>query len=117
MDKIFQQTFHVPGAMTANLSIKWITPSDMQLIHVSAVISNSGSTLMVIGNSDTAAAYVASLIVGVSGTPKEWNRANFVGGEYPHIEKGTTVIIGIDYDGASGTAGQNLTVVLTYSEG
>jgi hypothetical protein len=117
MDKMFQQTFHVPGALAADLSIKWITPCDMQLVHVSAVISNNGATLMVVGNSDSAAAYIASLIVGVSATPKEWKFANFVGAQYPHIPVGTTVIIGIDYDGASGTAGQNLTIILTYTEG
>jgi hypothetical protein len=118
MEKIFQQAFHVPGTLAANLSLKWITPCDCQLYHVSAVVSpETASTLMVIGNSVSSVAYVASVIVGINAVPKEWKQANFVGAVYPHIPAGTTVIIGIDYDGVSGTAGADLTIILTYTEG
>ena len=31
--------------------------------------------------------------------------------------KGTTIVVTVDYDGASGTAGQNVEICATFSEG
>ncbi|MFW9820000.1 MAG: hypothetical protein ACFFE5_10355 [Candidatus Thorarchaeota archaeon] len=36
---------------------------------------------------------------------------------FPHIADGTVVVVTVDYDGASGTAANDLTVVLTFAEG
>jgi len=110
-------SFHVPGTMAANLTIKFKTPEDMTLEHVSSVVTTNGSSTIKIGNSDNDDAYVEEIACGVSGTPAEITRTGFVGDQYPHISKGTIVIVTIDYDGAAGTAGANLTVVLTFKEG
>jgi hypothetical protein len=117
MLKALTHMIYVPGALGADMVVRFKAPCDLQLIHVSGSISNSGSTLITIGNSDTAAAYLASIIVGISNTPTEFDRDDFVGGEFPHIAKGTIIAIAVDYDGNAGTAGQNLTLVLTFTEG
>ena len=39
------------------------------------------------------------------------------GKEYPRIQDGDVVQVDIDFDGATGTAGQDVTVVLTFTEG
>ncbi len=110
-------SFHVPGTMSANLALKFKTPADMSLTHVSSVVSTAGSTTIKVGNSGDDDAYVAEIATGVSGTPAEIVRTGFVGGQYPHIAKGTIVTVDVDYDGDGGTAGANLTLVLTFSEG
>ncbi len=112
-------SFHVPGTLAADLAIKFKAPQDMSLEHVSAVSSANSNTKIKIGTSADDDAYflLAEAGVGKSGTPAEIGRADFVGGQYPHIAKGTTFTVDVDYDGAGGTAGANFTLVLTFSEG
>ncbi len=115
----FLATFHVPGTLAADVAIKFKAEADMTLKHVSSCISNAGDTRIKIGNSDDDDAYLAlnHALIGESGSPAEIDRDDFVGGQYPHISKGTIVTVDVDYDGASGTAGANLTLVLTFTEG
>jgi hypothetical protein len=54
--------------------------------------------------------------VGDSDAPAEYDRDDFVGAQYPHIPKGAIVKLTLDFDGASGTAAANATVVLTFAE-
>jgi len=117
MDRIFQVTFHVPGALGANLSMKWYAPCDVQLIHVSAVASNDSDATMTIGTSTSAEAYLTACVIGDSGTPVEKTRTDFVGSQYPHVTHDTIMAVALDYDGSSGTAAQNVTIVLTFTEG
>lgn len=117
MDRVFQQSYHVPGTLAADLSIVFTAPFDCQLIHVSVTGSNANDGLMTIGTTASAAAYLASTSIGDSATPVEVGRSRFVGGQYPHIDKGTKVAIALDHDGAAGTATANFTLVLTFTEG
>jgi hypothetical protein len=114
---IFKHTYHIPGTLAANVSIVYTTQADCQLIHVSAVGSNANNGLLDIGNSSDADAYLDGVSIGDSDTPIEFGRADFVGGEFPHIIKGTIVKIALDYDGAGGTATHDFTLVLTFTEG
>jgi hypothetical protein len=113
----FQVGFHVPGSLAADLSIVWTAPFDCQLTHVSAVGSNANNGLITIGNTTTAAAYLASASIGDSNVPVEFARANFVGTEFPHIADGTVLAVALDFDGAGGTATANFTIVLTFTVG
>lgn len=121
MNRTFQQAYHITGALAANVSIVFTAPFDMSLIHVSAVASNDSDATMIIGTSGDGNGYLESTTIGDSATPKTFNWDDFdgalAGGQAPHIAKGTVVIITIDYDGAGGTAAENLTLVLTFTEG
>ena len=113
----FTIPIHVPGTLTANIVPKFNVPFACQLVHVSAVASNNSDATLKLGNSSDAAAYLAETTFGDSGTPTEFGKDSFVGAEYPHIPDGTLFILTLDYDGAAGTAAQNVTILLTFSEG
>jgi hypothetical protein len=117
MDKMFQVAFHVPGTLAANVTITWTAPCDCQLVHVSANGSGANDGKLTIGYIGSLAAYLASSAIGDSDTPVEFDRDDFVGAQYPHIADGTIINVGLDYDGAGGTATPNFTVVLTFTEG
>ena len=120
MNRVFQQTYAVPGTLGADLSVKFTMPFDAQLIHVSAVGSNTKAAGLTIGNSSDADAYMTKSSIGTSGTPVEFDRDDFVNDQYPHIADGTLVVITVDYDYAAGgqaSASADLTLVLTFTEG
>ena len=121
---IFQVGFHVAGSAAADLSIKWTAPCDCTLLHISAVSSNDSDALITIGDSADADEYVASSVIGDSGTPAEFDYDDFYDSDgnqhtryYPHISDGTVLAIALDFDGATGTAADDFTVVLTFAEG
>jgi hypothetical protein len=120
----FTIAFHVPGTLTANLNIRWTAPHDCTLLHVSAVASNASSATFIVGDSADDDEYLTASDVGDSNVPAEYDYDDFVDTDgntharyYPRIVDGTVVVITVDYDGASGTAAQNLTLVLTLAEG
>jgi hypothetical protein len=127
MQRVFQTTFHVPGALGADLTIKWTVPFDCQLIHVSAVSSDADAAGLEIGNSADADEYLVKADAGISGTPVEFDGSDFVDADgnkhncyYPHIAKGTIMAIAVDYNYAGGgqaSASADVTLVLTFTEG
>ena len=117
MDRVFQQSYHIPGTLSANITITFKTPFDCQLVHVSANGSNTNNGILNIGYIGALTAYLSAKDIGDGDSPAEFDWNDFVGSQYPHIAKGTLVNIGLDYDGAGGTATANFTVVLTFTEG
>ena len=124
MNRIFTLAFHVPGTLSADLAITWTAPCDCTLLHVSAVGSNSNNGLITIGDSADADEYLTSSSIGDSGTPAEFDHDDFVDSSgdthtryYPHIADGTIIVVTLDYDGDSGTATDDFTLVLTFTEG
>lgn len=117
MSNIFTHTYHVPGTLAANISIKYTAPADCQLIHVSAVGSNTNNGILDVGPSTDTDGYLDGVSIGDGGTPAEFDRDDFVGSQFAHIVKGTIVVVSLDYDGSSGTATHDFTVVLTFLEG
>jgi hypothetical protein len=110
-------SYHIPGALVADLAIRFTAPGDATLLHVSAVGSNAHNATLAMGTSASAAAYMVATAIGVSGTPVEFIRKDFVGTQFPRITKGTIVVLTLDFDGAAGVAAQNVTLVLTFAEG
>ena len=120
----FSHAFHVPGTLTANITITFTVPFDCQLVHVSACGSNANNGLLTIGDSSDADEYLTSSSIGDSGTPAEFDGDDFVDTSgnthtryYPRIADGTVVVATLDYDGDSGTATDDFTLVLTFEEG
>lgn len=122
MNRVFQQSYHIPGTLSADIAIKFTAPFDCQLVHVSAVASNDSDATLIVGTSADDNGYIAAFAIGDSGTPVEKEAITdfdgaLAGSQYPHITDGTIVTADLDYDGATGTAAQNVTIVLTFTEG
>jgi hypothetical protein len=117
MQTMFQQSYHIPGTLSANIGVRFKTPCDCTLVHVSAVASNNSDATLKLGDSTDDDAYLVAAAIGDSGTPAAFDRDDFVGGQFPHITAGTIVVATLDYDGAAGTAAQDVTMDLTFVEG
>ena len=122
MNRVFQQSYHIPGTLSADIAIKFTVPFDCQLVHVSAVASNDSDATLAVGSSADTDGYITAGVIGDSNTPVEKEAlTDFAGAlaanQYPHIADGTIVVVTLDYDGATGTAAQNVTIVLTFTEG
>ena len=105
------------GTLTANESFSFVLPFDVQLIHAAAMASNDSDATLKIGSSSDDDAYMVATAIGDSGSLTEFDRDDFVSDQYPHISAGTTIVVTLDYDGASGTAGQNVEICVTLTEG
>ena len=119
MDRVFQQTYVIPGTLAANHTFLATMPFDAQLVHVSLVNTTANAGTLKIGKSTDDDAYLLAENFGVSSTPVEVStRAGFDGadaaGEFPHIPDGTILLLTVT-DHASHMA--NVTVVLTFTEG
>ena len=114
----FSHIIVVPGTLSANVIAKYTVPSDCRIVHVSSVASNNSDGRFKIGNSSDDDCYLLYSNLGDSGTPAVLSApTDFRNDAYPRISKGEVVVITIDYDGISGTAAQDVTLVLTYQEG
>ena len=112
------RTIHVPGALTANLTIYINMPIDCHLARVSAVASNDSDATLMIGISTDTDSILAASTIGDSGTPEVFDRDDFAttnpDGE---LSQGDILVLTVDFDGATGTAAQNLTIDLAFVEG
>ena len=122
MNRVFQQSYHIPGTLTANINIRFTAPFNCTLVHVSSVASNDSDATLAVGSSADTDGYITAGVIGDSNTPVEKEAlTDFAGAlasnQYPHITDGTIVVLTLDYDGATGTAAQNVTIVLTFTEG
>ena len=111
---------HMPGTLTADLAFRFVSDKDLQLEHVSGVGTGAAAAGLQLGTSVTAEAYLVKASIGISGTPVEFKRANFVGTQYPHILAGTIVVVTLDFDwnnGGGATAAAGVTLILSFSEG
>jgi hypothetical protein len=117
MQRVFQQVFHIPGTLSANIVPKFTAPINYTIIHVSAVASNDSDATLKIGTSADDDIFLAAAVIGDSGTPVEFDRDNFIGTQYPRVADGDIVVITLDFDGSAGTAAQNVTIILTCLEG
>ena len=120
----FTKAFHIPGTLAANINIRFTVPSPCSLVHVSAVASNDSDATLALGTSADTDGFLTAAVIGDSNTPVEKERADFdgallsnAGKENPRLADGDIFVATIDYDGSSGTAAQDLTLVLTFTEG
>ena len=116
MNRTFQQSYHLPGTLPANIHIRFTAFTNLSLIHVSAVASNDSDATLKIGTSTDDDEFLAETTIGDSGVPSEFDWGDFVD-QYPRIEDGDIVVLTIDYDGDTGTAADDLSLVLTFTEG
>lgn len=110
-------TFYVPGTLAASVFPCWVLDAPMTLVAISAVTSNDSDATLKFGTTDDDDAYLKSTTIGDSYVPVEFTASDFVGGQPVHIPAGTILKATLDFNGASGTAAQNLTIVVTMLEG
>jgi hypothetical protein len=120
----FTMSFHVPGTLGANLNIRFTIPSPCTLLHSSAVASNDSAATLCLGTSADTDGFLVACVIGDSAVPVEKEIANFdgalltrPGSEPPRLQDGDIFVAILDYDGASGTAAADFTLVLTFAEG
>ena len=110
--------FHVPGTLAADLDIRWKAPFDCVVKHISAVTSNDSDATLAVGISTDTDSMLTAAAVGDSQVPGEKTRSNFASTNSEGVlNKGDILVLTVDYDGATGTAGADLTIVLTLLEG
>lgn len=114
----FSHMIVVPGTLTANVVARYVAPSDCRIVHVSSVAANASDGRFKIGDDSDDDCHLLYSNLGDSGVPAELSQpTDFRNDTYPRISKGDVVLITIDYDGISGTAAQDVTLVITYQEG
>ena len=119
MLRTFQHPIFLGPTLAANHTFLFKAPFDMQLVAVSHVNTTANAGTLKIGTSADDDGYLAATNFGVSSTLGEVNTpAGFAGvlagGQYPHILKGTAVLVTIT-DHVSHMA--NVSVVLTFMPG
>ena len=112
------KAFHITGTLGANVDIRFTAERDMHLNHISAVASNDSDATLIAGISSDTNSILASATIGDSQTPVEktksdWTTTNPTG----KIADGDIFVATLDYDGASGTAAQDVTLIFTFTEG
>ena len=111
-------SFHVPGTLTANITITWTAARNGRIKEISAVASNDSDATLMAGDSGDTNEYLAAAVIGDSGTPVVFTRANWATTNTTAAFLADDVIVlTLDYDGAAGTAAQNVTIVVTTLEG
>jgi len=111
-------SFHVPGTLSANVVITWTAPYDGRVKHISAGGSNANDGLLIFGISTDNNSILASASIGDSGTPVEFDVDNWAtNNPTGAFSKGEILVATLDYDGASGTATDDFTLVITTLEG
>jgi hypothetical protein len=113
----FTVSWYLDGTLAANKVLRWLVPFNCTLVQVSAAASNDSDATLKIGTAADDDAFLVAATIGDSGTPNERDRDDFVGGEWPRVNEGDVVLFTLDFDGAAGTAAQNVSMVATFCEG
>ena len=127
MFRIFQHTIVVTGTLACDVDYRFILPFDAQLIHVSATQSDAHTMQIQVGDSSDPNEYLGLKTLSGSGTVDEYDGDDFMDSSgnthscyYPHITHDTTICVNVDYDynaGEGSQYGDDLTIVLTFSQG
>ena len=95
MEEIFTIPFYVQGTLAANHTLAFKLPFDAQLIAVSVNNTTANAGKIDVGTAADDDAYLDNKNFGVSGTPLVYDRDDFVGTQYPHIDAGTAILVSI----------------------
>ena len=114
----FLMTIVIPGTLAAPVDFMATIPSPCTLQHVSMVQSNAGNGRIKIGTSSDDDAYLAYTEAGQSDVPVTLSAlSDWIGSVRPHLSKDEVFAVYVDHDGDGGTAADDLTMVLTFTEG
>jgi len=120
MFRKFCQTIVVPGTLTGPVLYTVTMPSACTIQHVSMVQSNAGGDGRIkIGTPDDDDIFLIYTDMGVSNVPVVLSGpADFRYSRLPHLAAGDILKIYVDHDGEeSGTPADDVTIVITFTEG
>lgn len=105
MQRVFQQTFSIDGALAANFVFTYKAPFDFTIIHVSMSNSTANAGTLDLGNSTDPDGFSDGATFGVSAACTELNgHAAFDGavsdGQYPRVSDGDVVHVTIKDHGS-----------------
>jgi len=114
----FVMTIVIPGTLSAAVDFMATMPSACTIQHVSMVQSNAGAGRVKIGTTTDDDAYLAYTTLGVSDVPVELSApTDWIDDTRPHLDKDDVLAIYLDHDGDGGTAADDVTIVITFTEG
>lgn len=114
----FVQTIVVPGTLTGAISYTATIPSACTIQKLSMVQSNAGAGRIKLGLSTDDDIFSVYTNMGVSGVPVVFETADdFRNDVFPHLAAGDILKLYCDHDGAGGTAADDVTIVITFTEG
>ena len=114
----FTQTIVVPGTLTGPIDYIAAVPSACTIQHLSMVQSNAGDGRVKMGTSADDDIFFTYINMGQSGTPVQLQGAtDFRNYVLPHLTAGDILKLHVDHDGALGTAADDVTIVITFTEG
>lgn len=106
------------AALAADATYRVKLPFGVTLEGVNAACANTTSFILDIGTAADPDAYLDGVTVaGAASTTTDFDRSDFVGGEYPHIPAGTEWLVSVDYDGGDGGNASDVSVTLILSKG
>lgn len=114
----FTVSVHLHGTLAANAQGRFIMPCQATLVEVSAVASNNSDATLAVGTSADEDGYSVAATIGDSGTPKvaTLGGALVTSGTPVNVPNDTIIDWDLDFDGAGGTAAQNVTILFTFEE-
>jgi len=115
MQRQFPVSFTVPGTLAADVPFIFVAPDGCQLVEVSAVATNPSDAQLKIGDDVDDARSMVFKDIGDNSIPVVFGRQDFVGTEFPVYQKGQIVVATLDFDGAAGTAANNVTLLMTFT--
>jgi hypothetical protein len=118
----FCVSVHLHGTLAANAQGYFQLPCAATLQEVSAAATNNSDATLQLGTSADLDGIMTAAAIGDSGTPVLFDTDNFNGALADavnplHLADNTIVYWLLDFDGSSGTAGQNVSLVFTFLEG
>ncbi|MCJ7737451.1 MAG: hypothetical protein MUQ10_09080 [Anaerolineae bacterium] len=114
----FTQTIVIPGTLGAAVSFVATVPSPCTIQHLSMNQSNAGNARVKIGTTSDDNAYLDYTEAGQTNVPVVLSAlSDWIGSVRPHLAKDEVFALQVDHDGDGGTAGADLTIVITFTEG
>jgi hypothetical protein len=118
----FTYSVHLHGTLAANARGEMKMPCDASLVAVSTSNSAASNAFLEVGTSADRDGIIDDTNIGNSGTATLIEPAGFSGvlasaGNPYHLDKGTIFTWDLDFDGSSGTAAANVSLVFIFTEG
>lgn len=114
----FTVSIHLHGTLAANAQGKFLMPCQATLIEVSAAALNDSDATLKVGTSADDDGYCQNQVIGDTGAPLALtqNGALISASGKTNVPDDTIIHWTLDYDGSSGTAGQNVSILFTFAE-
>jgi hypothetical protein len=118
----FTVSVHIHGTLAANATGMFALPCPAQLVEVSFCNTTTSDAILDVGTAADPDGILADVAVGDSEAPAVYQVDDFNGalidGDNPyHMDAGTVIEWLLDFDGASGTAAANASILFTFLEG